>query len=305
MENKIKLLSICIPTNGMVNWILPAIDSIYAQNVDNDLFEVIVTDNGEKDDLCNALKVYTHSNFHYYKTTSQGFTNQIDAFEKCQGLFCKMLNHRSKMLPGSINSLIELVRKYQEKKPIIYCAEGYAKGEKLIECENLDAFVKSMGVWVSWSAGTGAWKDDLKDIRNLEPNRLFPHTTLLFDLRNESEYVIWNERYEIMSSDAGKGGYDIFYAFSVILPDIINKLRSTARITDSTFVSFKKDLFNYIKSIYYDEVVCPTKRAFLIKDIKERVEIYYGTYYYYKMVILSYIKRPFAIVKHFILRLFK
>ena len=45
------LLSICIPTNGVVEWIIPAINSIYSQGVDNNEFEVVVTDNGEKDDL--------------------------------------------------------------------------------------------------------------------------------------------------------------------------------------------------------------------------------------------------------------
>ena len=102
IKNNKLLLSICIPTNGIVDWVIPAIDSIYSQGVDISLYEVVVTDNGKKNDLQDAIKKYNQPNFHYYKTDSQGFTNQIDAFEKCKGIFCKMLNHRSMLLPGSL-----------------------------------------------------------------------------------------------------------------------------------------------------------------------------------------------------------
>ena len=107
------LLSLCIPTNGIVKWVIPVIDSIYAQQVDNALFEVVITDNGKADDLSKAIADYSYPNLHYYHTTSEGFTNQIDAFEKCSGMFCKMLNHRSRMLPGSIEKIITLVKREQ------------------------------------------------------------------------------------------------------------------------------------------------------------------------------------------------
>ena len=193
MENDQLLLSICIPTNGIVEWVIPVIDSIYSQGIDNNLFEVVVTDNGESEKLGEAVKMYEYPNFKYYKTTSKGFTNQIDAFEQCNGLFCKMLNHRSKLLPGSIEALLNLVRKYQDTKPIIYCAEGHAKGGELIECASTDEFVQLLGVWTSWSCGTGAWKEDLNNLRSRAINSMFPHTVFLFDLRREedSKYVIW------------------------------------------------------------------------------------------------------------------
>ena len=44
-------LSLCIPTNGIVEWVFPALDSIYAEGVDNERFEVIVTDNGKNEDF--------------------------------------------------------------------------------------------------------------------------------------------------------------------------------------------------------------------------------------------------------------
>lgn len=303
MENKQPLLSLCIPTNGKVEWIIPVIDSIYAQGVDNSLFEVVVTDNGEKDELQDAVKKYVYSNFHYYRTKAQGFTNQIDAFEKCSGEFCKMLNHRNKMMPGSISQLMNFIKRYRDTKPILYCAEGNAKGGEYIECANTDEFVQSLSYWVSWSAGVGAWHEDIQNIRSKSIDNLFPHTVYLFGLRDESRYVIWNGKYAQMASDAGKGGYDVFNTFAVVLLDIINGLRISGRITTSTYLKFKEQLLGFVESLYFNEVVMPTKHTFIIKDVKHSMMVYYGSYYYYRMVVKCHVKIPFAVVKRAMMRL--
>ena len=51
--NKQPILSLCIPTNGAVEWILPVIDSIYSQGYDNEKFEVVITDNGKESKFFN------------------------------------------------------------------------------------------------------------------------------------------------------------------------------------------------------------------------------------------------------------
>ena len=43
------LVSLCLPTNGVTEWVLPVLDSIYDQGVSPELFEVIVTDNGKNE----------------------------------------------------------------------------------------------------------------------------------------------------------------------------------------------------------------------------------------------------------------
>ena len=291
------LLSLCIPTNGIVKWVIPVIDSIYAQQVDNALFEVVITDNGKADDLSKAIADYSYPNLHYYHTTSEGFTNQIDAFEKCSGMFCKMLNHRSRMLPGSIEKIITLVKRYQESKPILYFAEGNAKGGDIIECTNVDEFVRSMSYWVSWSAGTGAWKEDIVDLRNREIDKMFPHTIYLFGLRDESKYVIWNEKYEVMADESGKGGYDLYYTFGVIFLDLVNTLRTNGRISLDTFVRVKDDLFIFLRGLYLSEAILPTNRTFILQNIPQSMDVYYGRLYYWKMVIGAWLRLPIAIFR--------
>ena len=297
MENNPILLSICIPTNGIVEWVVPVIDSIYAQGVDNSLFEVVITDNGERPDLMEAVKKYKQNNFHYYKTKSKGFTNQIDAFEKCTGQFCKMLNHRSRMLPGSINDLLAFVNKYKDTKPILYCAEGNAKGGEFVECKNTDEFVSRLSYFVSWSAGTGAWREDLTDVRSKPIDASFPHTVFLFDLRKESQYVICNKKYEQMADDAGKGGYDLYETFAVHFLDIIKSLLDGGRISRETFIVVKNDLFGFLTSLYKNEVILPTKHTFILKDIKKSMQVYYGAAAYWQMVVVAYLTVPYSFAR--------
>jgi len=297
MGNHSPLLSLCIPTNGIVEWVIPTIDSIYSQGVDHSLFEVVVTDNGGKPDLEEAVRKYAHDNFHYYRTNAQGFTNQIDAFEKCSGLFCKMLNHRSRMLPESVNSLIRLVLKYQDTKPILYCAEGVVKGDEFIECANTDEFVRHLSYWISWSSGTGAWREDIEDVRSKAIDEYFPHTVFLLGLRKESSYVIWNGKYEMMANDDGKGGYDVFNVFGVHLLDILSDLKYQNRISEKTFRKVKVDLFKFLITLYQKEVILPSKHTFIIRDVRRHIQVYYGDCYYWCMVIGSYLLCTFSIVK--------
>lgn len=297
MENKEPLLSICIPTNGIVEWVGPVIDSIYAQGVDNSLFEVVITDNGCKSELAETVKKYNHENLRYYRTSSQGFTNQIDAFEKCNGVFCKMLNHRSKMNPGSIEAILEIVRAHQDKKPIMYFAEGHAEGGEYIECTNTDEFVRRLGIWTSWSCGTGAWKQDLKDLSRKKVDTMFPHTFFLFELREETDYFIWNGEYEVMASDSGKGGYDLFQTFGVGFLDILTGLRTRKRISMDTFIGVKKELLSFLEELFLKEAVLPTKHTFIIGDVCKSICVYYSKIAYYKMVLKAWLKAPFCYVK--------
>ena len=35
-------LSLCLPTNGITEWVIPSLDSIYREDMDEDKFEVVV-----------------------------------------------------------------------------------------------------------------------------------------------------------------------------------------------------------------------------------------------------------------------
>lgn len=114
------LLSICIPSEGNVKWAIPTIESFYQDEVSFDLYEVVCTDNGKNSDLSEAIKGINYPNFRYYKTTSQGYVNQIDALERSTGLFCKLQNSRNSVMPGMLKELLDLAERYKNERPIIF-----------------------------------------------------------------------------------------------------------------------------------------------------------------------------------------
>ncbi len=286
MGNKV-LLSICIPTNGVVEWVVPVIKSIYSQNVDCSLFEVVVADNGKSNDLGDIISQFQYENLHYYKTTALGFTNQIECFRKANGTFRKMLNHRSCLLPNALNKMIEVVNKYKEHKPILYFAEGNSHGDTFVECSSTDQFLKSLSYYASWSAGVGVWDSDLEKIDTSKADKMFPHMIYMFDENLNDKYVIWNEPYEQMADDSGKGGYDLFKTFAVGFLDIINGLKNRNSISEETFLLVKNELYYFLREWYLKEVLLPTNHTFILQNIEESMTVYYSKAEYYKMVTWS------------------
>lgn len=295
MDNS-PILSLCIPTNGAVQWVLPVLDSIYRQKYDWKKVEVVITDNGKDSELIGYLKEYNYPNLRYIKTNDEGFLNLVTSLKEGNGLFCKMINHRSVLVDGAIEKMLDLVERYKDSQPIIYCSSGVINIPEIVECNDVDELLQNLTFWCSLSAGIGFWKNDIEHIDEISLNKMFPNTSLLFNIRKDARYVIWNYRYQIMSDDAGKGGYDLFYTFSVVLLDIIRNICVAGRVTTPTFLKLKKQLLLFIEDYYFSEVVMPTKHTFIIKDVKQSMMVYYGAYYYYRMVIKSYIKAPVWII---------
>lgn len=297
MDNQI-ILSLCIPTNGAVEWILPVIESIYAQEYDTSKFEVVITDNGKESQLPSYIAKMNYPNLRYKQTDDEGFLNLVTCLKEGKGMFCKMINHRSRLSPGTIKTMIDLVLQYKESQPLIYCSDGVLKNRgEIIDCSTDDDFVRELSYWCSWSAGIGFWQKDLKEIGSIDLNNMFPNTSMLFGCRNESSYVIWNKKYQQMGDETGKGGYDLYKTFGVIFLDIMNGLRIDHRITYDTFIKVKKDLFIFLRGLYMSEAILPTNRTFILKNIRQSMNVYYGSNDYIRMVVGAWLRLPIALIR--------
>lgn len=297
MQNHRPILSICIPTNGVVEWVVPTLESVYSQNVDFSLFEVVITDNGEDSKLGEAIKNYKYPNLVYIQTKDKGFLNLVTCLQKGNGLFNKMLNHRMMLKPGMMQAMIDVVIRYKETKPVMYFLNGCLNLPEFQSFNNIDGFVSTMNIYCSWSAGIGFWDIDIKKLSEIKPNEMFPNTSLLFEHRQESDYVIWNGIYGRMQSDSGKGGYDVFHAFAVDYLSIIYDLHARGRISKGTKKYVKKRLYYFLTDLYFNEVILPTKHTFIIQNLKKSFSVYYGVFIYRVMQISVLIKIPFSLFR--------
>ena len=103
---KNKLLSLCIPTNGVSEWVFPVLDSIYNNYYGNlDTFEVIITDNGDNNDFKQGIRKYVSKfpNLIYKETKAVQFQNQIEAFKLASGDYIKFVNKNAGKLTKILN----------------------------------------------------------------------------------------------------------------------------------------------------------------------------------------------------------
>lgn len=276
-------LSICIPTDGTVRWVLPTLEGIYSQGCDTACFEVVIADNGTSDELENAIAGLHYPNLSYRRTTSKGFLNIIDSIKLGRGLMCRVMNHRMVPLPGTMQRWLDMVEKYKEEKPVIYCVDGNLKGDPIIECEDFDSFVARMSYWSSWMAGLCVWDIDKPALESIDYDTMFPNTSLLFEMRQQSRYIIDNIPYAKYQEDRGKGGYNIFRTFAVGYLDILNELRKKGRISLDTFVKVKGELYGWLTDLYYKEVFRKSVHTYELTSIDKSMEVYFTKAEYKKM----------------------
>lgn len=284
MENtNHKLLSLCIPTNGSLSTIKELLYSIYNQGCDESLFEVLISDNAKNEELRIYIEQFDKKNLRYHESNAQGFMNIIDSLQHTSGEFCKLINHRAILLPGSLGALLKMVENNMETQPVIYCTNGVVGGTSRL-CKDLDELVYNLHYYCTWMAGIGVWKKDIFNLKNIDFNKMFPNTSILFEQRlNASEYLLFNDRYFKEQDGRGKGCYNLFHTFAVVFPDMLFDLRDRGRIKDSTLQKVLKDLLYCLRTFYRDIVILSNDTSFDLSGIRKNMSVYYPWYSYYRM----------------------
>ena len=276
------LISLCIPTNGVPQWMFPVLDSIFSQGVEETLFEVVVTDNGNNEEFQTRMASYAqeHSNIVYEKTDALPFLNEIEAYKRANGEFIKFLNHRTMLTEGALNAFLEFVQNNRETKPVVYFANGVLnKPQEVYTFDTFDQYVANLSYWSSWSTGMGFWKSDFESIpEGTVFNELFPHTTVLFHIRDREQYVVDNRVLleELPTGTIPKGRYDLFYAFAVEYPGIICDLLRDGSITTETFLRVKAGNLEFLAQLYYDYVLRKWPCSYDLSSFDTSIAVYYS-----------------------------
>ena len=276
------IVSLCMPTNGVIEWVFPVLDSIYEQGCENEDFEIVITDNGNNKEFKEKINIYNqkHLNLYYFETNALPFINEIESYKRANGRLIKFVNHRTLFVEGALNQLIGLAKENSDAKPIMYFANGVLKKEKKVfEYATFDEFVNNLSYWSSWSTGMTIWKEDFdklpEDVSDF--NELFPHTNVLFNERNRNKYVIDNTVIfnEIPQGRKPKGDYDLFYAFGVEYPSIILNLYRENSITADTLRSVLKDNLRFVAYMYSLYFIKKEYCSYDLNGLKDMYNIFY------------------------------
>lgn len=277
------VVSLCMPTNGVVEWVFPVLDSIYKQNCDNSLFEVVITDNGKNAEFKTKIKEYIgqHGNIVYAETEALPFINEIESYKRASGQLIKFVNHRTLLVEGALQRIIDYAKNNAKEKPVTYFSNGVIRelDKKSYSFDSFDLFVKNLSYWSSWSTGMTIWKEDFdklpEDVSKF--NELFPHTNVLFNERKRSKYVIDNSIIfdEMPQGKKPKGDYDLFGAFGIEYPGIICDLLRDGDITSETYRYVAKKNLGWIARLYFNYFI---KKDYCSYDLTG-LERMYGVFY--------------------------
>lgn len=275
------IVSLCIPTNGILEWVGPVVKSIYKQDVDLEKFEVIITDNGNNELFKEEMQQYEkkYSNFVYRKTDAYQFLNQIEAFRLAKGELIKFVNHRMLVKDGAVQYLIDLAEKYVNEKPGIFFSNGNLKfKDEHVECKTFDEYVRKLSYWSSWSGGLACWKSDFSKIPlETKYNELFPHTDILFFEKNKQKYIVDNKEIleEIPVGHGAKGKYNLFYAFSVEYLLVISRLLESKDIGIGTFLKIKADNKRFLEDLYWQFIIRRKECSYNLEHYRDYLNCYY------------------------------
>ena len=276
------LLSLCLPTNGISEWVFPVLDSVFSQNVDSSLFEVVVTDNGNNQEFFERMKEFSklHSNLIYKKTNAFLFENQIEALRLANGEYLKFLNHRAILEPNSLNWIIEFIEKYKDEKPVIYLSNGGLNLRDNFETNSFDGFVKGIGELASWTTGVGVWKTDFEKIPDDKVyNKISPHSDVLFAERKKSKYIIndyiWS--HEIDNNHSKKGSYDLYKAFGIEEFSITLGLYLDGDISIETLKSVKKSYEKLLVRFYRNFNILKRPCSYNIQNFNSTINIFFNS----------------------------
>lgn len=275
-------ISLCIPTNGIDDFIFEVLDSIYSQEVSEALYEVIVMDNGTNLLFKNRMKSYAHSknNLFFYETNAELFMGEIESYKKARAKFIKFINHRTKLLPGTLDYWLEFIRVHQDDRPIVYFSNGVLKNNTVRKMNSFDNFVYELSYWSSWSTGMGIWREDLIDILYEQKkciNFLFPHTTILLNEFSHREYIIDDSirLVELRGENTKKGRYDLFNAFCVEYPLILCELYRNKKIQVSTLKKILDENLSLVAFFYHGFVMKGKKTNYDIDGFEDAIDIIY------------------------------
>lgn len=304
-KNKRPIVSLCLPTNGVSEWVFPVLDSIYTQGVLENLFEVIVTDNGSNNDFREKIEKYKkqHTNLIYKKTEAYLFNNQLEALKLASGIYLKFVNHRSVFKIGALQHILGVIETNNESKPVIYFSCGELTKE-IYRLKSFDEFVSTLGHFASWTTGVGIWKDDYDRIpMDIKFDKISPHSAILFSEKNKESYIIDNFKFaeEIDTNHSKKGKYDLFKAFAVEELTITLNLYIDGDITASTFKKVKKDYKKFLCGLYSQFCIRHKPCSYDLSGFNDSMGIFYtkksiiiGAYLHFFKALLKKIFRLFA-----------
>jgi abequosyltransferase len=289
-----KLLSICIPTYNRSEILDNTLKSLFSNpEFDNNLIEVIVSDNCSTDNTHEIVKKYPI--VRYYRNninvTDKNFTIVLSY---AVGEYIKLFNDTLIFKKGALKKMLNIIDDYSSKQSnLFFYSNMFLHNNCLVIANGKDNFLKKVSFHATWVANFGSWKSDFDKISN--KNKYAKLHFLQVDwsfkiVENTKTTLIYFEDFFDVVVPPKKGGYNLFDVF-------VNKYLSIIKKEKFALISYEIEKYRLCRYFVYPWFVSlfitdKQDYSFQTKGLyKILLKKYWYEPYFYPMLILFWIKK--------------
>lgn len=273
------IISLCIPSSGRIDFLEKTLDSIFAQNINFDSFEVCISDNSGNNETRNLIeRKYKNKNVVLKKSQECTYLNLIEALKLGTGKYLKLLNDYTSLITSeTLKYMIDVILKYECCGGVVFF-KSQSKYECVNEYDNFDSFHSAVSYLDTWAPCFGIYKKDFDEfIRSgAEINQWFPHDSILYAQAKRTRYIVVDTKIFNEAAIRKKGGYNLPQVFGVEYISMNEELFRNRSITAITYNNLREAIFDFIARWYskskYDKKYC----SFDFTDTDKRLAVYYS-----------------------------
>lgn len=289
-----KLLSICIPTYNRSEILDRTLNELFANpNFDNEIIEVIVSDNCSTDNTQEIVQKYPFVKYYRNKKNSS-FFNLTTVLSYATGKYIRLFNDTFFFKFDALSKMIERIRFHENENCNLFFYPNFLHNKNTCKkIDNISSFFFECSFNTTWTASIGFWKKDFDSIidKDKYSSLHFPQLKWMYDIvRNGKETVIYFEDLFDVITPQKKGGYNVFKTFVKDYLDIIKKEKIS-------FFTYELEKYRLCRYFIYpwlvtllinedDNYIFETKNVFKIIINK-----YWYEPYLYPILLLFYFKK--------------
>lgn len=294
---KNKLLSLCIPTYNRAEVLDDTLNKLFSNpDFDEDLIEVIVSDNCSTDNTAEVVTKYPLVQY-YRNDENVRDVNFAIALGYATAKYIRLFNDTLSFKPTTLSKMLSVIESHlNDKSNLFFYGNMFNNSNVNKQIDSKEEFIREVSYLSTWIANFGIWKEDFFKIENKEMYATLQFTQVDWSyqiVNNQKKTIIYFDDYFDVVSPKKKGGYNVFDTFVNKYLYVIRKQRIsflvyelekfrlclyfiypwllTLLVNDSDNYSFDmKGVFKIIfKKYWYEPYLYPMLLSFLFKKLKK------------------------------------
>ncbi len=297
--NSEKILSICIPTYNRGTYLKKTLENYINCTSFNEI-EIVISDNCSTDDTETIVKSFTdkYSNIKYQKLEQNigADRNITKAMLMGSGKYLKLQNDNVYIKDEMLTKILDIIKNNMSTNvQLLFYQNNQFHSNETIVCKNINELVSAASFWITWIANFGIWRAEFENLENKNRCADLRFNQVDWTLRmidKKTETIIHFDDFYYLNEDKYKGGYNLFYTFSVDYLSIYDEYLNTGKLDKKIFEKEKYKSMRYFLMAWYNTLSF-TKNNFIFKknDVFNILKINYKKdFYFYIFMVLMYIK---------------